>query len=194
MESRVVVTAFIFTIIAACTKHEIEIQPFQRTLVAQEKKVKPSVFISEWETILAWTAEKHGDVAVFSYNRQFLQLNKSVVTNGVVLVFARNLWANDSSLKDLNNEPERPLMMPFYFLPYFEKPNYTEQWNYETEADRITISVIVKGSSDVTMPRKQIQLCYIIIPEQDLKEKKQTVKEVRKFSYEKVIKTFKPSS
>jgi hypothetical protein len=84
--------------------------------------------------------------------------------------------------------------MPFYFLPYFEKPNYTEQWNYETEADRITISLIIKGSSGAIMPRKQIQLCYIIIPEQDLNEKNQTVKDVRKFSYEKVIKTFKPAS
>jgi hypothetical protein len=191
MESRVVVTALILTIIAACTKHEIEIQPFQRTSVAQEKE--DSVFFSEWESIPAWVTEKNNGDIIFSYSRQFPQLWEPALANGTVVVFARNLWADDLSLKDFNKDAEKPLMMPFYFLPYFEKPNYTEQWSYNTGNNKITISLVVKGSSDAIIPRQQIQLRYVIIPGQVLKEKNQTVTNVRRLSYDQLIKIFQLS-
>jgi hypothetical protein len=190
MESRVVVTALIFTIIAACTKHEIEIQPFQRTLVAQEKEVNPSVFISEWETIPAWTAEKYSNATVFSYTRQFAHLNKSVLANGAVLIFARNLWADDLSLKEFGSEANKPLMMPFYFLPYFEKPDYTEHWNYTSDENRVQVSLTTKGASQTAMPGKKIQLRFVILPAELLKQKGQTVQGVRKLSYDKLVHTF----
>lgn len=184
------VTALIFTIIAACTKHEIERQPLQKIAQHAEDKLQPSIFVSEWEAMHSWATQKSGDVTLFSYSRHFPQLNESSLINGAVLVFARNIWADDPSLKELDNEPDKPLMMPFYFLPYFEKPDYTEKWDYKIDAANINVSLMVKGSSDASMPGKKIELQYVIIPEQVLKEKEQTVKDVRQLSYEEVMKTF----
>jgi len=77
----------------------------------------------------------------------------------------------------------------FYFLPYFEKPAYTEQWNYTTEANKVDISLIVKGSSE-PMPRKKVQVRYMVIPQEVLKRKNQTVETARKLSYEQLVKIF----
>jgi hypothetical protein len=190
MESRVVVFAMIFTIVASCTKHEIENQHFQKSPAVLKHKAQPSVFISEWEAISSWAIQKNPDVGGFSFIRQFPRLNGSTLENGAVLVFARNLWADDPSFEGMDYEPDKPLMMPFYFLPYFEKPDYTEQWSFNVDADKITTSVVVKGGSGVSMPRKGIQLRYMIIPGEVLKEKNQTTRDIRRLSYNELIKTF----
>ena len=190
MEGRIVVTALIFTIIAACSKHSIQEKSFQKTFLAAEKEVlQPSIFFSGWETITGWSAKRNGDATVFSYSRQFPEPNKSFLNEGLVLVFARKLWEEDGELKEFSNVPDKPLMMPFYFLPYFEKPAYTEQWNYTTEANRVNISLIVKGSSE-PIPRKKVQVRYMIIPQEVLKRKKQTTETARKLSYEELVKIF----
>ena len=48
-------------------------------------------------------------------------------------------------LNKLDDAPEKPLLMPFYFLPYFEKPDYTQQWSYSASENKINISLVVKG-------------------------------------------------
>jgi hypothetical protein len=190
MESRVVVTALILTIIGACTKHEIEIPSSHQTLEIQEKEVRPSAFFSEWETVSSWNSQVTNNTIVFSYSRQFPGLNKEVLANGAVLVFARNLWADDLSLKEFGFEANKPLLMPFYFLPYFEKPDYTEQWNYTTEKNSVKVSLTTKGASQAAMPGKKIQLRFVILPAELLKQKGQTIQGVRKLSYDKLVQTF----
>lgn len=191
MESRVVVLALIFTIIAACSKHELERQSFTQASLVQENEGQPSAFFSDWETVPSWTTQKGNNATIFSYIRQFPGLDKSIFADGVVLVFARNLWLDDPSLKREDREADKPLMMPFYFLPYFEKPDYTEQWTFNNEADKVTVSLVVKGTnSEASMPRKKIQLRYVVLPREVLRQKNQTVQTVRKLSYEQLIKTF----
>lgn len=188
MEGRFVVTALIFTILAACSKQNIEVQSFQRTSLVEQ--TNPVVYTSGWETIPAWTAQTSPGALSFSYTRQFPELTNSVLKNGVVLVFARNLWADDAALKEIDKAPEKPLMMPFYFLPYFEKPNYTEQWNYTPDENKVNITMVVKGSDGAALPGKKIQLRFVVIPREILKEKKQSVQAVRKLSYDQLVKTF----
>jgi len=143
----------------------------------------------------SWTIQKENGATSFSYIRQFPGLNESMFKNGVVLVFARNLWSDDHpSLNELNKEVDKPLMMPFYFLPYFEKPDYTEQWAYNTDLNRINVSVVVKSNSEVNMPGKKIQFRYVVIPGEVLHQKNQTAQEVRRLSYDQLIKAFSLSS
>ena len=194
MEGRFVVTALIFTIIAACSKQDIHETSLVKMSLAQGKEPQSGVYSSGWESIPAWNATTSPEAVRFSYTRQMPNLNKDVLEHGVVIIFARNLWAEEAGLKEMDKAPEKPLMMPFYFLPYFEKPDYTEQWNYTAEENKVTISLVVKGGEDAAVPGKKIQLRYIVIPAQTLKEKKQTAAAVRKLSYDKLVQTFGLSS
>ena len=194
MEGRFVVTALIFTIIAACSKQDIHETLLVKMSLAQEKEPQSGVYSSGWESIPAWNATTSPEAVRFSYTRQMPNLNKDVLEHGVVIIFARNLWAEEAGLKEMDKAPEKPLMMPFYFLPYFEKPDYTEQWNYTAEENKVTISLVVKGGEDAAVPGKKIQLRYIVIPAQTLKEKNQTAAAVRKLSYDKLVQTFGLSS
>ena len=194
MEGRFVVTALIFTIIAACSKQDIHETSLVKMSLAQEQEPQSGVYSSGWESIPAWNATTSPEAVRFSYTRQMPNLNKDVLEHGVVIIFARNLWAEEAGLKEMDKAPEKPLMMPFYFLPYFEKPDYTEQWNYTAEENKVTISLVVKGGEDAAVPGKKIQLRYIVIPAQTLKEKKQTAAAVRKLSYDKLVQTFGLSS
>ena len=188
MEGRFVVTALLFTILAACSKQDIRDTSLQTTLPLQQQQSR--VYSSGWEMVPAWKAETSPEAVSFFYTRQLPELSKSILDDGVVLVFARNLWANDPALKDMDDAPEKPLMMPFYFLPYFEKPNYTEQWDYSAEENKINVALVVKGDEDAAVPGKNIQLRFIVIPGEVLKEKKQTLIQVRKLSYDHLVKTF----
>jgi hypothetical protein len=191
MEGRFVVTALFFTILAACSKQDIRDTSLQTTLLLQQQQSRQSrVYSSGWEMVPGWKAETSTEAVSFFYTRHLPELSKSILDDGVILVFARNLWVNDPALKDMDDAPEKPLMMPFYFLPYFEKPNYTEQWNYSAEENKINVSLVVKGGEDAAVPGKKIQLRFIVIPGEVLKEKKQTSAEVRKLSYDQLVKTY----
>lgn len=184
------ISALIFTIVAACSKLDIQENSFQTVSLTQQIETKPQVFSSGWETVPAWSAETSPGAISFSYLRPVPDLNSGTIDNGAILVFARNLWVNDPVLKEMNKAPEKPLMMPFYFLPYFEKPDYTEQWNYNATENNINVSVVVKGGEDAAVPGKKIQLRFIVIPPEVLQEKKQSVQAVRKLSYDQLVKTF----
>jgi hypothetical protein len=190
MEGRLVVTALIFTIIAACSKGQIHVNSLQRELTVQQAGEKPGVYSTGWETVPAWNIESNPRSTSFFYTRRLPELKTDVINNGVVLVFARHLWDGNASLKEFNDAPEKPLMMPFYFLPYFEKPDYTEEWNYKASENKIDISLMVKGKGKVAPPNKKLQLRYLVIPEKMLREKKQTAQSVHRLSYEEFVKTF----
>ena len=190
MEGRLVVTALIFTIIAACSKQEIHVNSLQRETIPQQAVVKPELYSSGWETVPAWNTESNTQSTSFFYTRYLPELKTDILNNGVVLVFARNVWEGNSSLKEFDDVPEKPLLMPFYFLPYFEKPDYTERWDYKASENKIDISLMVKGKGKVAPPNKKLQLRYLVIPEKMLREKKQTAQSVHKLSYEELVKTF----
>jgi hypothetical protein len=190
MEGRLVVTALIFTIIAACSKQEIHVNSLQRETIPQQAGVKPELYSTGWETVPEWNIVSNTQSTSFFYTRLLPELKNDIINNGAVLVFARNLWDGNASLKEFDDVPEKPLRMPFYFLPYFEKPDYTEQWNYTASENKITISLVVKGADKIVPPNKKLQLRYVVIPEKLLREKKQTAQAVRKLSYEELTKTF----
>jgi hypothetical protein len=190
MEGRLVVTALIFTIIAACSKQEIQVNSLQRETTIQQAGIKPEVYSTGWETVPQWNTVSSTHSTNFTYTRRLPELKTDIINNGVVLVFARNLWEGNPLLKEFDNVSEKPLMMPFYFLPYFEKPDYTEQWNYTISENKINISLTVKGKGKAAPPDKKLQLRYVVIPEKLLREKKQTAQTVHKLSYEELVKTF----
>ena len=191
MEGRFVVTALFFTVLAACSKQEIPVNPTQGTFVTQQVEAQSELFITEWESIPSWKSETKNKATVFSYARQVPGLNDKVT----VLVFARNLWTGDDANKELENRSDKPLMMPFYFLPYFEKPNYTEEWTYAVGENKINISLVLQETQPVAQPPgKKIQLQFFVIPRQVLSEKKLTTESVRKLPYDRLIKTFSSSA
>jgi hypothetical protein len=189
MEGRSVVTAFLFAVFfAACTKESIiedhQVPASELQEIAPVKQAA-AVFASSWETIPAWNAQTSPEAITFSYSKTL----PALAGDNLVMVFARNLWPDDPAMKELG-DTEKPLLMPFYFLPYFEKPNYTEQWNYNTTGDKIELSLVVKGGEDAAVPGKKVQVRYVIIPQTVLKQKKQTAEVVRKMSYDQLTKAF----
>ena len=184
------VTALIFTIIAACSKQEIHVNSLQKESTIKQTGEKPEVYSSGWETVPAWNTESNTQSTSFFYTRQLPELKTDIINNGVVLVFARNLWDGNASLTEFDDVPEKPLMMPFYFLPYFEKPDYTEKWDYKASENKINISMTVRGGDKIVPPNKKLQLRFVVIAEKLLREKKQTAQALHKLSYEELIKTF----
>src|SRR5215203_4583300 len=191
MEGRFVVTALFIAVFAACSKQDIAISATQKTFVTQQAGTQSKLFISDWEVIPSWKKETNNKATVFSYVRNVPGLNDNVT----VLVFARNLWTGDEGDKELGSKSEKPLMMPFYFLPYFEKPNYTEEWTYAVGENKINISLVLQKTQPIAQPPgKKIQLQFFVIPHQVLSEKKLTTESVRKLSYDSLIQTFGSSA
>ena len=83
-----------------------------------------------------------------------------------------------------------PLLMPFYFLPYFEKPEYTEEWSYAAAEKSIQVTLTVKGGDEAHEPGKNIQWSFIAIPLKTLQAKKQNSQTIRKLSYEELVQLF----
>ena len=190
MEGRFVLTALFITFLVACSKQDIRVNPTQATFATEQIGSQSKLFISEWEAIPSWKTETKNKVTIFSYARQVPELND----NETVLVFVRNLWTSDEANKERNDKAGKPLMMPFYFLPYFEKPNYTEEWTYTLGESNINISLVLPGSQPGVQPGKKIQLQFFVIPRQILSEKKLTAESVRKLSYDNLIQTFGSSA
>jgi len=191
MEGRFVVTALFITVLAACSKQDTLVNPTQETFVTQQTGTQSKLFISGWESIPLWKTVTKNKATIFSYARKIPNLNDDNVT---VLVFVRNLWAGDETDKEPAGKMGKPLMMPFYFLPYFEEPNYTEEWTYTISQNKIDVSLILKETRPVMQPGKKVQLQFFVIPRQILTEKKLTTESVRKLSYDSLIQTFGSSA
>jgi len=192
MEGRFVVTALFITILAACSKQDTAVNSTQETFATQKIATQSKLFISGWEGIPLWKTETKNKATIFSYTRKVPALNDD--DNVTVLVFARNLWTEDEAGKEPGDKTGKPLMMPFYFLPYFEEPNYTEEWTYTVSENKIDVSLILKETRPVMQPGKTVQLQFFVIPRQILTEKKLTTESVRKLSYDSLIQTFRSSA
>ena len=190
MEGRLAATALIFTIIAACSKVDLKDNRQLSISSGAQQNLQKEIYSSEWQTIPTWTAKKLGGSTVFNYTHRTPELHSDLIKNGVVLVFARNLWPNDAA-KDFDDKTDKPLLMPFYFLPYFEKPDYTEEWTYIAADKNIELTLAVKGGDKIRQPGKNIQWRFIAIPLKKLQEKKQNSQSVRKLSYDEVMQLFK---
>jgi hypothetical protein len=189
MEGRLAATALFFAIIAACSKTDL--QGSQQVQISQgtQENLQKEIYTSPWKTIPAWTAKKREGATVFSYKHNTPELQGDLIKNGVVLVFARNLWPKDGA-KEFDDKTDKPLLMPFYFLPYFEKPNYTEEWSYVAADKNLELTLAVKGGNKVLEPGKNIQWRLIAIPLKKLQEKKQNSRTVRKLSYDELVQLF----
>lgn len=191
MEGRFVVTALFIALLAACSKQDIPANSTQETFVTQQVSTQSKLFISGWEGIPLWKTETKNTATIFSCVREIPGLNEDNVT---VMVFARNLWARDEADSGPDDKAGKPLMMPFYFLPYFEKPNYTEEWTYAVGENKINVSLVLKESGPAKQPDKKVQLQFFVIPHQILTEKKLTPESIRKLSYGELIQKFTPPS
>ena len=81
MEGRLVVTALIFTIIAACSKQEIHVNSLQRESTTQQTGVKPEVYSSEWETVPEWNTVSNTQSTSFFYTRRLPELKTDIINN-----------------------------------------------------------------------------------------------------------------
>ena len=80
---------------------------------------------------------------------------------------------------------EKPMLAPFYFFPDNGQPKYTEYWSATTNVGMINFSFCTTeiNSSETRNPDKKVKLRYILIPQQVLKENKQSSASVRRLSY-----------
>jgi hypothetical protein len=189
MEGRLTAIALVFTIIAACSKLDFQDRPQARVSPGVERSLQKEIFTSAWETIPTWTTTKLAGSTVFNYKHNTPELSSDFIKNGVLLVFARNLWSKDA-LKEFDEKDEKPLLMPFYFLPYFEKPDYTEEWSYAVTEKNIQLKLSVKGGNEAHKPGKNIQWRFIAIPLKKLQGRKQNSQSIRKLSYDELVQLF----
>ena len=178
--------ALFITGLIACSKQNTSANSIQQTFITQQIGIQSKLFISQWEDIPVWKTETKNKATIFSYARNLPGLNDDNVT---VLVFARNLWTGDEAGREPGDTTGKPLMMPFYFLPYFEEPDYTEEWTYSVRENNIDVSLVVKQTSPVMKPREKVQLQFFVIPREILNEKKLTTGLVLKLSYDSLIQT-----
>src|SRR5215207_1370375 len=115
MEGRFVVAALFFAFLAACSKQDIPVNSAKEVLVTQQVKTQSKLFISGWEDIPLWKMETKDNATIFSCVSEISGFNDDSVT---VMVFARNLWTGDEAGSEADDKGGKPLMMPFYFLPY----------------------------------------------------------------------------
>ena len=189
MKGRIVTTALAMTVVlTACSKENI--QPNDTSILSRNvsslQENNLSVYTSEWETVSAWKSEKGANASSFSYSRATPQISKNILDKGVVIVFARNLWADDPAFKDMG-AADKPLRMPFYFLPLIEQPDYTEQWNFAADEQKVNLSLNIKGTG---APNGKVQFRFIVIPQEVIDKKAQTSEAVRRMTYDQLLKAF----
>ncbi|MEI6949414.1 hypothetical protein V9K67_19665 [Paraflavisolibacter sp. H34] len=149
----------------------------------------PGIYNSGWESVSAWASQREGSTTTCQFNRPAAEITASVLANGVVLVFARNLWTEEPSFVELG-APDKPIKMPFYFLPDFDKPDYSEMWSFSPKENAIQLTLQVKGANATWSPGTKVEFRYMVISREALQRKGQTVASVRKMPYNDVVETF----
>src|SRR5207249_2490734 len=148
-------------VLTACSKESIPQKNLKAYADSGFVAQQTSLFSSGWESVSDWKSEKNENGISFYYSRATPQLNKSVLNDGIVVVFARNLWADEAAFKNMG-AADKPLRMPFYFLPFFEKPDYTEHWSYSTDENKINVLLSIKGETESSTPNSKVQFRFII--------------------------------
>jgi hypothetical protein len=192
MKERFTATTFLLAIgFTACSKDVVP-QEDSAILATNNFKIRGSataVFTSDWESVSQWSSEKTNNGVTFFYSRPTPQLSNAVLQKGVVVVFARNLWAGNPAFQNMG-ATDKPLKMPFYFLPYLDQPDYTEQWNYSADENKININLHIDGASATQIPNSKLQFRFIVIPKDLIAQKGTAADAVRKMSYNDIVQAF----
>src|SRR2546426_10094636 len=62
---------------------------------------RPSIYSSDWESVSEWIYHKDDNLLSIHFSRNTPELSSSVLRNGVVVVFVRNLWAGVPAFEEL---------------------------------------------------------------------------------------------
>ncbi|HYH16143.1 MAG TPA: hypothetical protein VD794_13030 [Flavisolibacter sp.] len=155
-------------------KNQPSTQSFEKITFASKS------FISEWETASSWQQSSFNGKHQYTLKRMLPLLNKSILEEGVVLVFTKGYTF-------LSKKVDKPLSLPFYF--FMENANMPLHWSVKPTLGTLEVELQVPSDNEQAFlkEKNELQLRYILLEKEFLKNKKLTPQTVRNMSYQQVV-------
>ena len=142
---------------------------------------KATYHATEWESVPAWNRSVSGTDVVYGFSRSSSELDKQVISYGAVVVFVKGYDLTGFS------KAEKPMGLPFYFMSPDEKAG-TCNWNATFDGGAINIGLQMAGCMEESFLKSssRIQLRYVILSKEFLKQHKLNAQSLRGISYAKL--------
>lgn len=168
-------------ILTACSKEKDIIAESTRTISTASKT---NTTVSNWESGFSWSQMDSSGYKVYFHDRASAELTSDILNGGAVLVWAKNVKADDGSLIT------KPMKLPFHVLPEFGRPAYDNYWYYTTTTGNLKIefrSSKFRFSTDpVPAPDASVQSRYFFIPQSDLNKWGYDANSITHLTYEQL--------
>jgi hypothetical protein len=141
-------------------------------------------YSTRWETVPSWQAVDGAGSLLYTYSRPLEQVSPSVLTEGVVVVFARGY-----DFEGVSKAEEKPLGLPFYIALSSENAPQPYAWSYTPEESKVTIGLSMNEAlkTGFVQAQKDIQLRFFVLTPDFLRQHKLTPMAARNMSYTKLV-------
>lgn len=147
-----------------------------------------SAYASSWEGSGNWTSTDSSNFRIFTYNRSLPAVTSDIMANGVVMVWARNLPMDPSFTNS-----DKPMMMPFYLFPDYERPKYVEYYYQTISPGNITVQYRTNNQDLIGSngsPSQKIEYRFFVITPDGLAKKGVTQAQASQMNYQQLVTTF----
>ena len=169
-------------ILTACSKEKDILAENTRTISTASKT---NTIVSNWESGYSWSQMDSSGYQVYFHDRVSPELTSDILNGGAVLVWAKNVKADNGNLIT------KPMRLPFHVLPEFGRPAYDNYWYYTATAGNLKMefrSNKYRFSTDaVPVPDASVQSRYFFIPESELDKWGYDANSITHLTYEELV-------
>jgi hypothetical protein len=162
----------------SCTKDNVEL--------TEEQKAEASLttgFVSGWENVPTWQSSTSNGVTVFSFKRTTPQLTRQLAMLGSVLVWTKG-YDIEGGIKG-----DKPLAMPFTWIPADERYMHPYQWYYQSAENSIGVGVEMHETmaSVFNNVRDKIMMRYFVVSPDFMKAHQLDGPALKKLTYAELV-------
>ncbi len=166
----------------SCSKNDAELA------VLNESGERPAAaamgnFVSGWETIPSWQSSTSNGVTLFSFKRSTPQLSRPMLEKGAVVV-----WTKGYDFEGVT-KGDKPLGMPFTWIPADEKYMYPYIWSYQVSEKNVAVGVQMHSMMEpiFTNSKDAIWMRFFVLSEDFLTAHGMSRADVGKLTYDKLV-------
>jgi hypothetical protein len=135
-------SAILFT---ACSKDDLQAnQQENASTPVGIRSAENNYYASNWEQMKSWNHTDSSGYRLYYSEKINPELTSDVINGGVVMSYAK-INMTDPNYTQFNN----PSMMPFYFLPPWERPNLSFYWYEEADPGKLRVFYRTKSKDDL---------------------------------------------
>jgi hypothetical protein len=169
---------------AACSKDKTITEHASGSLRSATTSDKETHTITAWESGYGWTPGDSSNYRIQFHDRATPEITDDIITNGAVLVWAKNIPADDGSTIT------KPQILPLAVIPDLGRPAYNNYWYFKTTTGNVTVKFrtnkYMYTQEPAPLPNSSVQFRYFIIPRAELDQYGYTQATISRLTYEEL--------